>query len=270
MDIYLILLTTGLLIGSFSSFFGVGGGILVIPCIYFLFPEIEPATAIGTSMVLVFLNTGLNLIRFLKLKYRVKSTVLLPLIASNIFGLILAKNTIQLFNPDTLKVVFGLTLLGFCLRILFFKSSDKHNSSDKEIPNIPTNKTLVVGGLGGVVSGLTGLGGGAVLIPMFIQYLKVPISKVSFLSTAVMPFGSFIGAILFLLDKKPQNIPAALIPYQVGNVNLMLSIMFFLGAMFTGKLGIILNEKVSDRRKNHLFAVLLMAISVKILSSYLF
>ena len=58
-------------------------------------------------------------------------------------------------------------------------------------------KTFVVCLLGGLVSGMTGLGGGAVMVPLFISVLKIPLNRVSAYSNIAMGAATFFGVIKF-------------------------------------------------------------------------
>lgn len=120
--IYLLLIAIGLSGGFLAGFFGVGGGILLIPLLIFFF-KMPQHTANGTSLVALLYPVGiLAVIQYYKagkigpehLKYG-------SIIA---FGMVLgaflsAKLAVEL-PQDTLQKAFGVFLVAFAIKLWFF------------------------------------------------------------------------------------------------------------------------------------------------------
>ncbi len=265
--LFLTLIIVGLLVGVISSLFGVGGGILVVPAIYMLFPEIDPKTAIGSSLVFIFLNTSLNFFRFQKMGYKLNKKLFGIISLGFILGIFAGSRLVSVLDPKLIKLLFGAITLFIGLRILFkSKKSDDENSEEVETKPL---LSILTGLFAGVISGLTGLGGGAVLVPLFITLLKIPLNQVSFLSNAIMPIGTLFGAVSFISLTSPAYIPKIFESFQLGQVNLAIAIIIFLGAFLTGRQGIKIGEKFPEIWRNRLFALLLFILSGKIFISYL-
>lgn len=128
---------------------------------------------------------------------------------------------------------------------------------------------IVVGLFGGLVAGMTGLGGGAVLVPLFITVLHIPFRFISAYSNACMVIGTFAGMILYLIEPTPQFIfnNDILEQGQIGFVNFSIVAALFLGSSASSKIGVGLVKKVDPELSKKLFAVLLIIISIKIFVS---
>lgn len=265
--IILILLATGLLIGVLSAFFGVGGGIIAVPMIYTIFPNIAPQTAIASSLGMICLNSILNTYNFIKSGKKPVFNLILPIGLFMVMGVLLGGQLALHLPAKTIKILFAVILVIVALKTLFSKVSSIQNPYWK--PNL-TAKFLTLSAifslLGGIVAGLTGLGGGAILVPLFLSVLKFPISWVSVYSNAAMAIGTFAGTINYILVDAPPTTYSSEIfqKLQFGHLNLGISLCFFLGAFATSKLGIGLVKKVPAKVSKNLFAVLLLIIAIKI------
>ena len=62
----IVLILLSLAVGFISSFFGVGGGVLMVPGLYMIFPELPHQTIISTSIGVIFFNGVLNSFNFYK------------------------------------------------------------------------------------------------------------------------------------------------------------------------------------------------------------
>ena len=169
-----------------------------------------------------------------------------------------------------IKKVFVLSLVMVIIRLLFFKKTQYSNSDWQNVlQKTPYFKSSLIGTLGGMTSGLTGLGGGAVMVPLFLSVLKMPFHLVSVYSNAAMVLTSFSGGMTFLLANPPmidQNIPQAswLEVFQIGQTNFLIIFALVLGSSLTSFLGVKLSAKVSAEVTQKLFAFMLCVFAIKI------
>ena len=113
-------------------------------------------------------------------------------------------------------------------------------------------KSTVIGLIAGLLAGLFGLGGGFIMVPLFVLWLGMPQKRAhasSLLSVA------FIGV-------------AALIGYvNLGSINWSTAALVTFGAIFGTFLGVRLLAKVSERTLSYLFAAVLLAAAIRLLFS---
>lgn len=122
----IILIVVGLAAGVLSGMVGVGGGIIVVPCLVF-FLGFSQKAAQGNSLALLLLPLGiLGVMNYQKegyIDYRVVLAMAAGFVLGNFFGSKWALN----LNDEKLKKIFGIILLLAALKILFLdKPKEKH------------------------------------------------------------------------------------------------------------------------------------------------
>ena len=216
----LLLVILGLLVGLISTIFGVGGGIIAVPSLYALFPKLSPQTVIATSLGMIFLNSLINTFNFYKLKFRAPLKIILILSINMIIGVILGGELTFYLNKITIKQIFVVVIVLVAFKTLLYKKKDSSNEVTWNVKGLIMISLTAL--LGGLVSGLTGLGGGAVLVPLFISLLKLPLKKVPFYSNIAMASGTGAGVINYMLrtPKTPVSFEwEVLNHFQIGHVN---------------------------------------------------
>ena len=106
---------------------------------------------------------------------------------------------------------------------------------------------LPIGLLAGVCSGYVGVGGGFIMVPMFLAFLAVPMRYAS---------GTSLLAILILA------IPGVITQMALGNVDYLVSIATIIGAVPGAVLGANLSKRVPERTLRFMFATLLLICAV--------
>lgn len=268
--IFLGLIITGLLVGVFSSFFGVGGGILIVPALYTFFEFLPPQVVIATSLSLIFFNSCINTFNFVRSGIRPNFSFILPIAFAMVFGVIVGGKMALLLPPKTVKLIFSVFVFGIAIRTLLVKLKDESTGDWSPKTDLKSRViALFVGAIGGVVAGMTGLGGGAVLVPLFITVLHIPFRFISAYSNACMAIGTLAGMLTYLIEPTPTFIfnYEILEMGQVGFVNFSIVAALFIGSSFSSKFGVKLVKKVDPTLSKKLFAVLLIIISIKIFVS---
>lgn len=260
-----LLLGCGLMTGVLSSFFGVGGGIIMVPTMYFLFPDYPATLVIGTSLTVICLNGLLNTYFYYKKKTPIKKELLYFLAPGMIGGAYLGSLAAKNFDTRTIKVILAAVLLIVGVRL--FRRARKKDSTvtSDTIPEIPAWKLLITGSIGGTISGSTGLGGGAILTPILIEMGKVPIKFIPAHNNIMKVCAAIVGIAHALTYSAPANVEYA--EYCVGHINLLIVGIILIGSNVGIRLGIYLIHKINQRTAELLFSLLLILVSTKILHS---
>ncbi len=259
------LIILGISIGIISALFGVGGGFLTVPILLSLFPKAPFQTAVGISLTVIFLNSTMVNYRFFKVGKRIPKLLLIFIILGMIAGTQVGSLGSLSLSKETLKALLGIIILFAGLKTLFI------NTKQNQDPNLSRAKNYLAGFIitfiSGIISALTGLGGGVTLVPLFLFLLKVQLKNVSFFSNICMASGAFIGMLNFIILGKGHEIalPGALGPYQLGFINFGVVFFIFLGGFLGTKLGVHLSPKLGPKLSKMLFASLLFGIALKIL-----
>ena len=218
----MILLIILLLIGSIGGFLagimGVGGGLVFIPILTYLFaqfPGISNEEAVrftlANSITLVFASGLSGIYRQIKMgiyDFRKSLTVGIPGAAAAA-AMSYAIQHGNWYSHERFTWVF----LGFLLlsigNMLFKKEDD---SSPVNTENTSTLARLLVGLFAGMVVSLSGLGGGIVMVPLFRMILKLPVKKATALSLSVVPLLSIFPIIQYLSISDAPMLSNAILP----------------------------------------------------------
>lgn len=110
METIVIILLIGIVAGTFSGFVGIGGGLIVVPClVYFL--GMSQHSAQGTSLAMMLPPIGAiavyNYYKAGQVDFKVAAILCLSFIAGSYFG---SKIAISL-SPDQIKKAFGVFVI---------------------------------------------------------------------------------------------------------------------------------------------------------------
>ena len=263
---FVYLVSTGILTGFLSSFFGVGGGILAVPALYWIFPSCPVKIVIGSSLGMVLINSFINLHNF----YRANNTVHLYLAffmgIIMVIGVISSSLLLVFFNDKTIKLLLSLFLFLTCLRSIIFFVDREDKEKKFDFSKVSFMSAGVISLLAGSVSGITGLGGGVILIPMFAYFLNFPLLKIPVYCNFCMFLGSLGGVITYMLlpVSGDFSIGGTLQYFQIGNVNWGISLSLGLGGLISSWWGVTLHRKISAKTAKIIFIVFLMLVSIKV------
>lgn len=169
----LILLSIGLVAGALSGFFGIGGGVIIIPSLIIfmgLSQHQAQATSLGTLLIPVTLPAFLRYYKKEKGGIRIKD-ILWMILGVIIGGYCGAKLAVWL-DAGVLKKIFALLLLYMGIKQFWKKKKIvQENVSPAETKVRPKNIFLfiLIGMATGLCSGLMGIGGGVVSIPILMM-----------------------------------------------------------------------------------------------------
>ncbi|MBL7811098.1 MAG: sulfite exporter TauE/SafE family protein [Bacteroidetes bacterium] len=233
---WLLLPLVGCVGGFLAGMLGVGGGVIFIPLLTWLFtkdgisgPEVVKYT-LGNSIFLVFISGISGIARQAgKQTLDWRRMLLIGIPGAGIallWSLCIAHGLPDFRNLDHWmaqhgdwyqKDKFQLVFLGFLLisigNMLFGrKSSDQ----ERELaPKKQAGMHLLVAALAGTVVALSGLGGGVVMVPLFRMFLHMPLKKATALSLSIIPFLSLAPLLSYAVGYSPEPTPMAHAGYLV-------------------------------------------------------
>lgn len=171
--------------GVLSGLFGVGGGIVLIPLLAVLL-GLNQHQAQGVTLAAMLLPNGLPAVlhfrsRGIPIHWRLVGALILAFLPGVWLGARIANRI-----PDgPLRVGFVCFLLLLALRtFLQKKRAPTTEMAERSAP--PWGPGLAIGLIGGLAAGLLGLGGGVVMIPLLVLWLKLPQHEAQLTSIAVM------------------------------------------------------------------------------------
>lgn len=218
MTLILLLLLVGSVGGFLAGIMGVGGGLIFIPVLTYLFGQFPHITAeeavrftLANSIALVFASGISGIHRQVKMgiyDFKKSLTVGIPgAIAAAAMSYAVQHG--NWYNHARFSWVF----LGFLLlsigNMIFRKERDNHaEAPEKESAFL----RLIVGLFAGIVVSLSGLGGGIVMVPLFRMVLQLPIKKATALSLSVVPLLSIFPILQYLNTANAPILKQAMLP----------------------------------------------------------
>ena len=259
-----LLLLTGLLVGFLSSFFGLGGGSIIVPTLYLLYPELPPPTVISTSLGVIFFNGLANLIFFSRQKIFPQIGLLSFLALGMGLGAFGGGFLASQWAPLVLKKILAVTLLATGVGVAF--------SRPLSFPHPPPREgfkramgIFPLGVLAGGISGLTGVGGGVVVVPALLLLYRRPFSSIPAYTGPAMSFGALFG--LWALLKRappPTALPQVLEGFQWGAFNFALVGILTGTSLVAGFWGTKLAAKADPKKTQKVFALVLLLFAFRL------
>ncbi len=260
----LLLPLFGFLIVILASMTGVGGGIIFVPLLTLAY-GFSPAHAVGTSLMVIIFG-GLSATVGFAIQKRVyfKTGVLLAI--ATVPGSVVGAFLTSILQGAVLGLVFGFFLVVVAVRMVAANSIFRRRKLQQDnVKFVRCESDLFLNwgrlaagtGLaffGGLVSGLLGVGGGVLLVPIMALVLLMPMHAVVATSMFTMIFTSLSGV--------AQH-------WILGNVNFEYGLLLALGALAGAQVGARLCRRVSAEKLRLIFGVLVLVVSVQMIVKYI-
>ncbi|MET0591041.1 MAG: sulfite exporter TauE/SafE family protein [Naasia sp.] len=160
---FLILALVGIIGGVLSGAFGVGGGIVMVPLLVWL-AGMDQKIASATSLAAIVPATIVGSVAYI-LHNQVDLTAALALAVGAVPGALIGTWLLRRINIDILRWLFIVLMLAVAVRMVFLEV-ERGAEIDQ---NVATIAILVgVGLLTGIASGLFGVGGGVIMVPVLV------------------------------------------------------------------------------------------------------
>jgi len=251
---YLIILLTGLSVGFVSTIFGIGGGTIMVPLLSLILPY-SHLEAIATSLATIVFVAGFNTYNFSKQNVIVWNIVPWIAISSSIFAYFSASLS-TILPEKILVIIFILFLSYFSIRTFLIDHEKEHTLATSQSRLVP----LGIGSLSGLISGVTGIGGGGITTPMMLVTGLVKNIQASPTSNAIMIFTAFFASLSFAFSK--INISTT---YTIGYIHLDTALLLFIGSALFSRIGVSLNLKISLFWRKTILGLLLLLICIRLI-----
>jgi uncharacterized protein len=260
-----ILVLTGVGVGFTTGLLGVGGGFIMVPVFYFLLLQLgfEPTLAIrvalGTSLA-VIIPTAFSSAYGHYRKEQVDLKALIYLGLSGFVGAIFGGYTATNAPGDILRILFGLVLLMVALRMLVFKEPETFGTKTENIYIF-----LLLGFFVGIMSGLVGIGGAVIMIPVLVIFLGFNMRQAVGTSSAVIVATALGGILIYVLNGLEVS---GLPPWSLGYVNLLQLLIIIIFSVPLAQLGVWTSLKLPEKQLRYIFSLLMIYISLKMLGIF--
>jgi len=238
----------GVAIGTFGTIIGAGGGFILLPVLLILYPDEPPEVVTGISLAVSFCNALSGTIAYARQK-RINYRAAILFSLTSVPGAILGASLTGLFNRPLFQTAFGVILLASAIFLIVKPEAKNQQKTDVISFNLPLG--LALSFAIGVVSGLFGIGGGIMHVPMMTQILSFPVH----MATAT---SHFVVTISTISADASRIVDGTLAPFA----GLIISLS--LGAVIGAQIGAILSRKFSSKLITRLLAGGLVLMSIRL------
>ncbi|ACL73502.1 protein of unknown function DUF81 [Thioalkalivibrio sulfidiphilus HL-EbGr7] len=260
MEAWLAYLILGAVAGVLAGLLGIGGGLLIVPVLVWLYVHqgVDAAVithlAIGTSLATI-VPTAIASARAHHAHGAVRWDLVWRLAPGVVFGALAGATLAEFLSSDMLRRVFGVFEIALALYMLI----GTRPAPQRPLPGVAT--LSAGGGVIGLVSSLLGIGGGTLTVPYLVWFNVAVRQAIGTASAVGLPI-ALAGAAGFMIHGwQAQGLPAWSAGYIHGPALAGIAIASFL----TAPIGARLTHRLPVPLVRRLFALLLMGLGVKML-----
>ncbi|MBX2809607.1 MAG: sulfite exporter TauE/SafE family protein [Cellvibrionaceae bacterium] len=261
---FLALLATGAFAGFLAGLLGVGGGIVIVPVLFFLFqnvgasPESAMVVATATSLATI-VPTSISSIRSHNKKDNVDFTLLKHWATFIFIGVLMGSWLVTCVDGIGLTVLFGviatLSSLNMLLRtekaVLFHQLPSKAGQA-------------VMGASVGFFSSLVGIGGGTLSVPLLTLYNYPPHKAVGTASAIGLIISLPAALTMLVLGSTPSDAPVG----TFGLVNVIGFLCIVPLTVIFAPVGASLATQLDAEKLKQVFAVVLFITGLRMLVQF--
>jgi uncharacterized membrane protein YfcA len=261
----LILLATGLFVGFFGGLLGVGGGIIMTPVQYAIFtgmgmsPDLAMKLALGTSLMVILPTSMSGAWKHHQKKAVVWRAVFI--MGSVALFASLGGSTLAAHIPGaTLKVIFGVVIMLSAIRMVTLRLPEEGEEID-----VPVWQMVLWALPIGLLSGLLGVGGGILAVPILTMALGFRMQKAVATSTAMIILTSIGGVVGYILNGHGvSGLPA----YSLGYISLPAALLLSVSSVGMAQFGASAAHRLPAKQLRLIFVVLIVYMGLRMIGVF--
>ena len=265
-NLLLVLSIAASVAGFMAGLLGVGGGIIMVPALYYAFTvlDFDLATrmhiSVGTSLAIIVPTSIISAKTHMEHK-----AVDVNLVKS--FGIFIVLGviggTFLAVNLRTSDFILFFSIMAFIVGLFFIFFRDKFLENPKKIKDSIKN---ISGVAVGFISVLLGIGGGSLMVP-FMRTFGYDIRKSIGTAAAVGFLIAVTGTITMITGGKIiDNVNT---PFSVGYINLLGFVVFVPVTMIMARLGAKAVYRIDKKLLSKIFGTFLILVSIRSFIEYL-
>ncbi len=243
-----------LVVGIISSSLGIGGGFITTSSLILL--GVEESYAIGTVLFMIIFTALSATIAYARQPQRIEYRSGLLIASTTVIGAITGSFTSSYLateSPEVFRIIFAVCLFPVAIKMIFFPKVKKETLEVEE--EIEHDEIVFFGferreiwstlfGLvAGFASGLLGIGGGVVMVPILIHVGKLSIHKAVATSMFIMIATSIAGAAVKI---------------SMGQIYPDLALFLILGIIIGAQIGPRLVKKIDTKLLQQIFGFMMI------------
>ena len=270
-----VLLGLGGLVGVLSGMFGVGGGFLMTPLLFFI--GIPPAVAVATEANQIVASSFSGVLAHVKRRnvdFKMGGVLLIGGLIGAGVGVLVFNYLKSLGQVDLLVKLCYVVFLGIVGSLMFTESLQALRKSKDPVPSKSRKKRtwvhalplkvrfrvsglyisaippVLIGILVGILAAIMGVGGGFVMVPAMIYLLGMPTKVV--VGTSLFQI-IFVTAFTTMLHATTNY-----------TVDMVLAVLLLVGGVIGAQFGTILGAKLKAEQLRILLAIMVLLVCAKL------
>ena len=251
----LLMILIAIPVGFFAGLFGIGGGLISVPFLFFVFETLNfdkeylMHLSVGTSF-LIIIPTSLVSVMTHKKNNGVDFTVLKTFGVFVIIGVIFGTIIAAMLKTKILILLFSIIVYFFGAYLLLVNLEIKKNKNFSFFPRI------ILGFFSGLISAPIGITGAMMNVPI-LRYFGYPINLAIGSAAAIGFVIAMFGAIGFLISGYYLD---ANLPLSIGFVNIPAFLIFIPVTTFMARIGANKVHNMNKKKLQRMFGVFLYVI----------
>lgn len=239
--VLLLLVASGLLGGFLVGLLGIGGGMVFVPILSFatmaagLPPDVQVKCVLANSLLtIIFSGLAATYRQHKKGNFHLKPTLAVGvpgMVASMLVSYFYVLHS-GLYSKKQFTVVFLVVVIFMFVRMILSGKGEGSRHATK----VSNTSYGFVGVFTGILSSLSGIGGGVVMTPALSQIFKITLQQAIGISTASVPFFALANTFIYALAKSETALPEGLV--HAGYILPGFVLPLILGSIATVPLGV--------------------------------
>jgi uncharacterized membrane protein YfcA len=261
----LILLGTGLFSGLGSGLLGIGGGLIMTPMQYAVFSHMGIATdvatklAIGTSLLVILPTAMVGAWSHSKEGVVYWRAAIIMGFCSLLGGFVGATAAAYIASK-ILRIAFGVVALGASARMF-----SGGLPSAGEVPRSNVWLWIAIAFPVGVITGLLGIGGGVVVVPVMVMVLQFSMHMAVASSLAMMILTSIGGCAGYIWHGLGVS---GLPPWSLGYIDLPVWGLLSVSSIIMARVGAVVGHKMPAKQLKFIFAIVLLYMGLRMVGLF--
>ena len=256
---------TAVPVGFVAGLFGIGGGLITVPFLYYIFGKlgIDQAylmhLAVGTSFAIIIPTSTVSVLthhKFQAVDFDIVKSYGIFVVLGVIVGAIFAAS----LKTKSLVLFFSIVILFLGIYLLLLKEKEKNI-----IIKIKLHLKIILGFIVGFISAPMGIGGAVMNVPI-LKFFGYSINKAIGSAAAVGFLIALFGTISFLISGSYLKTN---LPLSIGFLNIPAFLIFIPITTFMARIGARTVHKIDKNKISKFFGIFLLLIAAKFFYEYL-
>ena len=255
---------TAIPVGFVAGLFGIGGGLITVPFLYYIFNylEIDPQyvmhLAVGTSFAIIIPTSIVSVLTHNKFK-AVDFDVVKSYGIFVVLGVIIGTFFAATLKTKSLILFFSIIITFLGIYLLLIKERENNITV-----NIKLYLKIIFGFIVGFISAPMGIGGAIMNVPI-LKFFGYSINKAIGSAAAIGFFIALFGALGFLISGSYLKTN---LPLSIGFLNIPAFLIFIPITTFMARIGARTVHRIDKNKISKFFGLFLLIIATKFLFEY--